>query len=109
LELQPDSIKNNNIKSQDEIKLKIKIEGLNPDEDLETHIKDKISHIDEEIVMLKGKGYFGWTKDDHNVFLKAYNGATTKQRQNVEELTSFIYDQLATTKTTKEIQNHLAK
>jgi len=109
LELQPDTIKNN-LSSQDEIKLKIKNEGLNPDEDLETQIKDKISHIDEEIVMLKGKGgYFGWTKDDHNVFLKAYNGATTKQRQNVEELTSFIYDQLATTKTTKEIQNHLAK
>lgn len=60
--------------------------------------------------MLKGKGgYFGWTKDDHNVFLKSYNGATTKQRQNVEELTSVIYDQLATTKTNKEIQNHLAK
>jgi len=109
LELQPDSIKNN-LSSQDDIKLKIKNEGLNPDEDLETQIKDKISHIDEEIVMLKGKGgYFGWTKDDHNVFLKTYNGATTKQRQNVEELTSFIYDQLATTKTTKEIQNHLAK
>jgi len=55
LELQPDSIKNN-LSSQDEIKLKIKNEGLNPDEDLETQIKDKISHIDDEVVMLKGKG-----------------------------------------------------
>lgn len=59
-----------NIKD-DDVKLKIKNEGFNPDEDLETQIKDKISQIDEEVVTLKGKGgYFGWTKDDHNVFLK---------------------------------------
>lgn len=43
------------------------------------------------------------------MFLKTYNGATSKQKQNIEELTSLIYDQLATTKQHKEIQNHLAK
>lgn len=44
-----------NIKD-DDVKLKIKNEGFNPDEDLETQIKDKISQIDEEVVTLKGKG-----------------------------------------------------
>lgn len=55
LELSNVNSAKNNIKD-DDVKLKIKNEGFNPDEDLETQIKDKISQIDEEVVTLKGKG-----------------------------------------------------
>lgn len=84
--------KDNLIEVKDtDIKLKIKNDPINNEEELETQIKDKIHQIEEEIVTLKGKaGHFGWNKEDHNLFLKTYNSATTKQRNDVEEMTSMI-------------------
>jgi len=54
--LQSKDIKADLKEKDSDIKLKLKNDPINTDQELETQIKDKIHQIEEEIVTLKGKG-----------------------------------------------------